>query len=89
MIDDRQNEPSHRITDKPPGDQQLTAIELAQVHSMREMVKQLVLARNSLIHGDIENYTACCTRATDIVDSIKREIDQLFHIYHAELLSES
>jgi hypothetical protein len=87
------------MTDKPPGkptqeqnghrllrDRQLTAIECAQVRNTRDMVKQLVLARDCRERGDSDGYAVCCARAAELADSIKREIDQLFEIYHSELL---
>ena len=68
---------------------QLTAIESAQIRNTREMVKQLVLARDCRERGDSDGYAVCCARAAELVDSIKREIDQLFEIYHSELLCDN
>ncbi len=89
MIEDSRSGESKEITFDSPGNQRLTAIELAQVRSMRAMVKQLVLARDCRQRGDFSGYSDRCTRASEIVDEIKREVDRLFLVYHAELLSDN
>ena len=89
MIDDSLSQPSYPVSDGLPGNQRLTALELAQVNNMREMVKQLVCARECRLRGDIDCYHDACARAGELVNEIKCEVDELFRIYQAELLGGS
>ena len=73
----------HRLPER-----QLTAIESRQLGAIREMAKQLILARECLNRGDSEGYANSYARARAICDAAKCRIEHLFELYCGELIND-